>query len=101
LVGSVQATAGLILSKETFLSRHCICMCDDDNDLEMALACQHAFIPSVSSTSMADVIAKHPHQFSQTGKGHYDHLEGTIATEKALELALQRISSSHGRNKIL
>ena len=59
---------------------------------EMALACQHAFIPGVSSTSMADMIAKNPDHFSQTGEGHHDNIEGTIATEKALSLILARIS---------
>ena len=68
-------------------------MCDDDNDLEMALACQHAFIPGVSSTSMTDVIAKNPDQFSQTGEGHHDNIEGTIATEKALSLILKQIAA--------
>ena len=68
-------------------------MCDDDNDLEMALACQHAFIPGVSSDSMAGVIANHPDHFSKTGEGHHDNVEGTIATEKALALILERIQN--------
>jgi len=78
---------------DTLLSKYCVCMCDDDNDLEMAMAVKHAFIPGISSTSMADIIAKNPQQFSQTGSGHYeDTIEGTFATEKALSLILQRVS---------
>ena len=68
------------------LSKHAICLCDNDNDLEMALACQHAFVPGMSSKSMADVIRVHPDQLTLT-----DDLEGTHATEKALELTLERI----------
>jgi hypothetical protein len=30
-----------------------VCLCDDDNDLEMALACRRAYLPSVSSDSIA------------------------------------------------
>lgn len=78
------------------LSKHAICLCDDDNDLEMALACQHAFVPGVSSESMADVIRAHPDQLTLT-----DDLEGTRATEKALELALERIRQHKGnRNEM-
>mgnify|MGYP003564428861 CR=1 FL=1 len=71
------------------MSKHCVCICDDDNDLEMAQACHHAYIPGVSSTSMADVIRKHPDHFTQTGTTH-EGIEGTIATEKALELVLKQ-----------
>jgi hypothetical protein len=72
------------------LSTHTVCLCDDDNDLEMALACQHAYIPEVSSTSMAEVISAHPDHFTQTcgvGEGH----EGAAATETALSLVLDRL----------
>ena len=75
------------------LARHAICLCDDDNDLEMALACQHAFVPGVSSESMAEVIRAHPNQITVTGGPGHD-VEGTKATEKALELALKSIRSS-------
>lgn len=81
-------------SSADILSAHCVCLCDDDNDLEMALACQHAFIPGISSQSMADIIAKNPDKFSQTGGADHDGIEGTIATEKALSLAVVRIAKS-------
>jgi len=73
------------------LSKHAICLCDDDNDLEMALACQHAFVPGVSSDSMAAVIQAHPKQITATGG---QDMEGTKATEKALQLALESIRNS-------
>lgn len=75
------------------LSKHAICFCDDDNDLEMALACNHAYVPGVSSDSMAAVIKANPAQITATG-GPGNDLEGTDATEKALELALESIQST-------
>lgn len=63
-------------------------MCDDDNDVEMALACLHAFIPSVGSESMAQTIREHDDKFTQT---ETDGIEGTQATEAALERILERI----------
>ena len=77
------------------LSKHAVCACDDDNDLEMALACHHAYIPGVSSTSMAVIIQNNPGHFTQTGgHGASDMSEGTAATEKALSLLLERIKTS-------
>ena len=49
---------------ELFLSKHSICLCDDDNDLEMALACQHAYLPDISSQSMMDITQKYPKHFT-------------------------------------
>lgn len=74
------------------LAKHAICLCDDDNDLEMALACHHAFAPGVSSDSMARVISDNPRQITATG-GPGQALEGTRATEKALQLALDTVST--------
>ena len=62
----------------------------------MALACQHAFVPGVSSESMADVIRAHSDQLTPT-----NDLEGTRATEKALELVLERIRQQNSnRNEM-
>lgn len=77
--------------KETILSAHAVCICDDDNDLEMALACQHAYIPEVTSQSMADVISANADHFTKTcgdGEGH----KGTTASETALSLVLGRFA---------
>ena len=52
--------------EEDFLSNHAVCMCDDDNDLEMALACQHAYLPDVASESMRETIAEFPDHFTTT-----------------------------------
>jgi hypothetical protein len=67
-------------------------MCDDDNDLEMALACNHAYIPEVSSASMAQTIAEYPNHFTQTGGEGAPH-SGTAATDAALAAILERVVS--------
>ena len=59
-------------------------MCDDDNDLEMALACKRAFVPGISSTSMARISQENAIKITVTG-GIGDLDEGTTATERALE----------------
>mmetsp|Transcript_7856 Transcript_7856/g.11322 ORF Transcript_7856/g.11322 Transcript_7856/m.11322 type:complete len:389 (-) Transcript_7856:103-1269(-) len=73
------------------LSSHAICLCDDDNDLEMALACKHAYIPGVTSQSMAKVVEKNPDRMTVTGEAG-TRVEGTFATEAALELVLRNIA---------
>lgn len=72
------------------LSKYCVCLCDDDNDSEMALACEHAFIPGVGSASMKELIKKQPTHFSRTGEDNQTFTEGLVATERALELVLER-----------
>lgn len=64
----------------------------------MALACQHAFIPGVGSTSMKRLIQKHPEQFSRTGEDHQTIAEGLVATEQALELVLERATDCGSRD---
>lgn len=55
------------------------------------MACEHAYVPEVSSSSMVEVIRSHPDHFTQTcgdGEGH----QGTVASETALSLVLGRLS---------
>mmetsp|Transcript_6765 Transcript_6765/g.8839 ORF Transcript_6765/g.8839 Transcript_6765/m.8839 type:complete len:389 (+) Transcript_6765:46-1212(+) len=73
------------------LSSRAICLCDDDNDSEMALACQHAYVPGITSQSMAEIVQKNPNQITVTGKPATS-AEGTVATEAALELVLRNIA---------
>ena len=73
-----------------FVANHAVCMCDDDNDLEMAMACKHAYIPEISSQSMKDIIDKYPEQFTQTGGGEKE-LSGTDSSEFALALILETV----------
>ena len=69
---------------EDFLSRHAVCLCDDDNDLEMALACSHAYLPDVSSATMGDAIqnSRYEGRFTVTRSSS---IEGINASDLALE----------------
>lgn len=75
------------LDENTLLRDHAVCLCDDDNDIEMANACRHAFIPDITSRNMAATIAKSPEQFTVTGGGEIGK-EGPVASEAALMLIL-------------
>jgi len=82
------------------LGTSCVCICDDDNDLEMALACNHAYIPSITSSSMKNVIDNNPNQFTVTcdhkgeesGSGEEEDIGLMVkATEDALSRIIQRV----------
>jgi len=34
---------------EALLKKFCVCLCDDDNDLDTALSCGHSYVPSITS----------------------------------------------------
>lgn len=81
-------------AEENFLARHAVCMCDDDNDLEMALACQHAYLPDIASDSMRETIAKFPDHFTTTFRNEKssDEIEEDVVQETdASDLALSLI----------
>ncbi|KAL3941296.1 MAG: hypothetical protein SGBAC_004319 [Bacillariaceae sp.] len=71
------------------LSINAVCLCDDDNDIEMALAVQHAYIPSLSSETMDAEIQKCKEHFTETYK--FDSAGfGTGASDLALRMILER-----------
>jgi hypothetical protein len=74
------------------VSSHAVCLCDDDNDVEMAMACRHAYVPEVSSSSMRETIDKYPMHFTQTGGEGFD-LVGCDSSEAALTIILERLQS--------
>ena len=74
------------------LSKAAVCICDDDNDLEMALSCRHAFIPGITSESMKETIHDNPGKFTVTEDAARNIVE-TAATEAALTKVLAMISS--------
>jgi len=80
------------------LSKHCVCLCDDDNDSEMALACDHAFVPGAGSVSVKKLIQQDPTHFSRTGTDSQTIAEGMVATEQALELVLERATNCERRD---
>ncbi|CAB9502320.1 expressed unknown protein [Seminavis robusta] len=66
------------------LARESVCICDDDNDIEMALACAHAYIPALTSESVVQCIHDNPHKLTQTFQQGL--VEETLATEAALQM---------------
>lgn len=92
--GKVETTGGR-RQRTVSLKTHAYCMCDDDNDAEMAMACRAAYLPSVTSESMRALA---------TNLDDYDHslivvedvsrgIVECIATEAALEAIIERVSS--------
>ena len=70
------------------LATESVFICDDDNDIEMALACSHSYIPSLTSKTMVDILLMNQSNFTQTfGPG----IASTAATEAALN-AIYEIS---------
>lgn len=65
-----------------------VCICDDDNDIEMALACSHAYVPSLHSISMEETIRRNPSKFTKTFQHESDM---TRASEEALKLILSKL----------
>jgi hypothetical protein len=66
------------------MAKESVCICDDDNDIEMALACAHAYIPALTSDSVVECIRNNPDKFTQTYQQGL--VEETLATEAALNL---------------
>ena len=84
---SCQYVSRKLCNDEMVLGENAVCMCDDDNDLEMALACRYAFAPGISSESMAQVVKNNGNNIIATG-GVDGLEEGTSATERALDAVL-------------
>jgi hypothetical protein len=57
----------------------------------MALACEHAYIPSISSATMAETIRKNLTHFTHTGDDDFG-FRGTKASDLALSLILDRFA---------
>jgi hypothetical protein len=91
--GSCQYVMTQLCAEGSTLQKNAVCLCDDDNDLEMALACHHAFLPGISSQSMRRVIDQNPNHMTVTG-GMDDLEGGTKASELALNAILTMVSPS-------
>lgn len=74
------------------LATESACICDDDNDIEMALACAHTYIPALTSDSMVETMRRHPSTFTQTFQ--QDVITSTLATEAALQLIYDGVVSA-------
>ena len=71
------------------MSTESVCLCDDDNDIEMAMATQQAYIPALTSQSMTATIQRYPTKFTVTFQKGVT--ESTMATDAALELIHERV----------
>lgn len=83
-------------SKGDELLQNCICLCDDDNDLEMAMACGKAFLPSISSETMKRAAQDYPNKIiicasNTTTATSTQLVKETKATEVALMAAIEEI----------
>lgn len=94
----VQKFLGSDQDAASLLSTRAFCMCDDDNDIEMALACKTAFLPSITSESIrqrvndrqvVDGVEKYG-QLLVTEDVDVGVVE-TGATERALEMILAEL----------
>lgn len=74
------------------MSAESVCICDDDNDVEMALACTHAYVPLLTSESMKRTVEEHPSKFTATCQ---DGITAIAATEAALELIYDQAGKSN------
>ena len=88
-----------------FVSKHAVCLCDDDNDLEMAMACRRAFIPAITSATMKAAIETYPKQFTVTASAGEGDVEGKQqrsgpeATEAALSLILDSLAAKESEEE--
>eukprot|EP00559_Dactyliosolen_fragilissimus_P009782 CAMPEP_0184874126 /NCGR_PEP_ID=MMETSP0580-20130426/42221_1 /TAXON_ID=1118495 /ORGANISM="Dactyliosolen fragilissimus" /LENGTH=389 /DNA_ID=CAMNT_0027377101 /DNA_START=112 /DNA_END=1281 /DNA_ORIENTATION=+ len=77
---------------ESFLSQNALCLCDDDNDLEMASACSKAFVPGLTSDSMRLAARLHNDHIIVT-EDLKEGITESLATEKALGLAIEELDN--------
>ena len=75
------------------LKTHAYCLCDDDNDIEMALACKAAYLPSITSESIRRLVNS-PSQgggklmvMDDADKGIVE----SLATEAALDAIIKEL----------
>ena len=88
------------LTDEELLLYHALCFCDDDNDLEMALACGKVFLPTISSPSMAKTAHLNQEKIFIT-ENKEEKIVEVVATEVAVLRAIEilEIRSSIADNK--
>lgn len=75
--GKVEAARYLIQKWGSVQSR-CTFLCDDDNDIQLALAVGKAFLPNISSPSLQLVVEAHPYKFVLSTKKHCEATEEMI-----------------------
>ena len=79
------------------LKTHAYFLCDDNNDIELALACRAAYFPSVASESIHNLVTSMQRQKDgDTGKlviteDKENGIVGPLATEAALEAIMRKL----------
>lgn len=82
---------GNVNDESISLKSHACCLCDDDNDVEMALACRNAYLPSVTSESMRKLARENRNVIVTETEGRIE----SLATEAALEMILNDVINSN------
>jgi hydroxymethylpyrimidine pyrophosphatase-like HAD family hydrolase len=80
--GKVEA-AKYLMSKWGSDPSQCTFLCDDDNDIQLALAVRKAFLPNITSPSLQQIVDAHPEKFVLATKKHCE------ATEEMIEAVLK------------
>ncbi len=65
----------------------CVCMGDDDNDVRMAAAASHAFLPGVNAPTLAAAVAAQPQRFTVSAEAAF------AATEDCLQRVAARFDA--------
>lgn len=76
------------LSGEKILASSSFCICDDDNDIPLALACRKAYLPTISSKSMNELVDSIRDRIVVT-EDIPNGIVGSLATEDALRRVLR------------
>ncbi|KAL3770200.1 hypothetical protein ACHAWU_009140 [Discostella pseudostelligera] len=74
------------------LRSHAYCLCDDDNDIEMALACRAAYLPSLTSESMR-ILASSDDNSLIVAEDEANGIVESVATEAALRALIKELQS--------
>jgi hypothetical protein len=74
------------------LSDNCIFLCDDDNDIELAISCCFAFLPTISSDSMKTIAQSNSERIiTVDDTKEFGNLGGTTqATDALLQNIIER-----------
>lgn len=76
----------------SILKTNAYCLCDDDNDIEMALACRAAYLPSVTSETIRALASSEKNSFI-VAKDERNGIVESLATEAALHALLEELQS--------
>jgi hypothetical protein len=79
------------LTGKEILASSSICICDDDNDIPLAMACRKAFLPTISSTSIKALVDSRGEDRMVVTEDIPTGIIGYLATEEALRRVLNEL----------